>query len=229
MNKFHYGSICLLFASNCAVAGVDKVYDPYVYQGELEIEARGVHMFDNDNEHKAKLGVGYGVNSFWFIEGYAIFEKESGESADMEAIELENKFQLTEQGQYWVDVGLLTELEKSAESDVWELKIGPLFQKQVKNWVVTGNFFLEKKFGPDNTEGKTDILGAAQLKYRLSPHLEPAVEYYGDRDTHAIGPVLLGRNNLGKTPVRWELGILKGLNDNTADVNFRWSLELEFY
>lgn len=229
MNKFHYGLICTIFVTANALAGVDKVYDPYVYQGELEIEARGVHKFDDENEHKAKLGVGYGVNSFWFVEGYAIFEQETGESADITDVELENKFQLTEQGQYWIDVGVLTELEKKLDEDVWEFKVGPLFQKQIKKWIATANFFMEKKFGSDNTEDKVELLGAVQLKYRLSSYLEPAIEYYGERETHAIGPVLLGKNLLGKTPVKWELGVLKGLNEETSDINFRWLLELEFY
>lgn len=229
MKIFHYGLLCAIFTSSNVLAGVDKVYDPYVSQGELEVEARGVHQFDDEDEHKVKLGVGYGVNSFWFVEGYAIFEQESGESADIEEVELENKFQLTEQGQYWVDIGLLTELEKKLEEEVWEFKIGPLFQKQIKNWVATGNFLLEKKFGSDNTDGRVELLGSAQLKYRLSPSLEPAIEYYGERETHAIGPVLLGKNMLGKTPVKWELGVLKGLNDETSDINFRWLLEFEFY
>ncbi|MGH8120412.1 MAG: hypothetical protein ACRESK_07340, partial [Gammaproteobacteria bacterium] len=87
--------------SGAAQAGIDKVYDPYVDQGELEIEARGIHKFDDVDEHKVRLGVGYGVTSFWFIEGYAIFEQKTGESGDLADIELENKFQLTEQGQYW--------------------------------------------------------------------------------------------------------------------------------
>jgi len=229
MKVIHYGLICAIFASANALAGVDKVYDPYVDEGELEIEVRGVHKFDDDNEHKVKLGVGYGITSFWFMEGYAIFEQESGESGDIEEVELENKFQLTEQGQYWIDVGVLTELEKILDEDIWEFKIGPLFQKQIKDWVVTANFLMEKKFGSDNTEDEVELLGAAQLKYRLSPSLEPAMEYYGDEETHAIGPVLLGKYRFGQTPVKWELGVLKGLNGETADINFRWLLEVEFY
>ena len=223
------GLICVVFVSVNVYAGVDKVYDPYVYQGEIEIEARGIHKFDDENAHKVKLGVGYGINSVWFIEGYAIAEQETGDHADITDVELENKFQLTEQGRYWADFGLLTELEKELGKDAWEFKAGPLVQKQIKNWIVTANFFLEKKFGSDVTDTGVELLGSAQLKYRLSPTLEPAVEYYGDETTHAIGPVLLGKNRLGKTPVKWELGVLKGLNRETPDINFRWLLELEFY
>jgi len=229
MKVINYKLFCVVFVSVNAYAGVDKVYDPYVYQGELEIEARGVHQFDDTDAHEVKLGVGYGINSVWFIEGYVIAEQATGNSAAIEEVELENKFQLTEQGQYWVDVGLLMELAKNLDEQTWEFKAGPLFRKQIADWVVTANFFLEQKFGPDAEESDVEFLGSAQVKYRLSPSLEPAVEYYGDEKTHAIGPVLLGKSRWGKTPVKWELGVLKGLNDDASDINFRWLLELEFY
>ena len=47
------------------------------------------------------------------------FEKESGEKLRYEAIEWENKFQLTESGQLPVDIGFLLELEREGylESD----------------------------------------------------------------------------------------------------------------
>lgn len=229
MKFIRWGFFCALFISINANAGVDKVYDPYVDQGELEIESRAVHKFDDVDEHKIRLGVGYGINSFWFIEGYAIFEQETGDSAEFADVEIESKFQLTEQGQYWLDAGLLVELEKSMDGDIWEVKAGPLFQKQIKDWVITTNFLMEKKFGSDNTEQEVELQGAAQLKYRYSSSLEPAIEYYGDESTHSIGPVLLGKTRWGGTPVKWELGALAGLNDETPDFTLRWLLEWEFY
>ena len=211
------------------MAGVDKVYDPYVHEGEWEVETRAVHKFDDEDEHKVRLGVGYGINSFWFMEGYLIGEKEPGEDFDIADVELESKFQLTEQGEYWLDAAILLELEKELGEGAWEFKAGPIFQKQIKNWIVTTNFMLEKKFGPDAAEREVELLGSAQLKYRYSPGLEPAIEYYGDEETHAIGPVLLGKTRWGGTPVKWEIGALAGLNDDTADFNLRWLLEWEFY
>jgi len=177
---------CSLFISANAVAGVDKVYYPYVHEGELEIETRAVHKFDDEDEHKVRLGVGYGVNSFWFVEGYVIGKQKTGGSFDIVDVEIENKFQLTEQGQYWLDAGLLVELEKSTDGDVWEIVAGPLFQKQIKDWVITTNFLVEKKFGSDISTRGVELKGAAQLKYRLSPGLEPALEYYGDEETHSM-------------------------------------------
>ena len=213
-------------ATGTAFAGVDKVYDPYVEQGEVELEARGVHGLDS-GEYKTKVGIGYGVTSRWFVEGYLIGEKEDGDF-EVEEGELENKFQLTEQGQYWADLGLLIELEKVFDEDAWEVKAGPLVTKQFGDVVATGNLLFEKKFGDDVTESEWETLGSAQLKYRLSPNLEPGIEYYGDEDTHAVGPVLLGANPFGMEHVKWEAGLLFGLNDETEDSILRWQLEYEF-
>ena len=221
--------LCTLFIPVCVFADVDRVYDPYVHRGELEIEARGVHQFDDENKHELKFGVGYGINDVWYIEGYGIVEQESGGKTRLEEAELENKFQLTEQGRYWADIGALVELEKKLGHDKWELKAGPLLQKQIRRWVVTANLFLEKQFGDERSTSKVEFLGAAQLKYRLSPALEPAIEYYADEQTHSLGPVLTGAWHWGKTPIRWEGGVLAGLNGNSSDVSVRWLLEFEFY
>ena len=230
MKLLKWGSYFAVFISINAVAGVDKVYDPYVHQGEWEVETRAVHEFDDEDEHKIRLGAGYGINSFWFVEAYVIGEKESGEDFDVADVEIESKFQLTEQGEYWLDAGLLVELEKELGEGVWEFKAGPIFQKQInKDWVITTNFLMEKKFGPDAEEREVELLGAAQLKYRYSPTLEPAIEYYADEETHAVGPVLLGKTRWGGTPVKWEIGALAGLNEDTPDFTLRWLLEWEFY
>lgn len=213
-------------ASGAAFAGVDKVYDPYVEQGEVELEARGVHGLDS-GEYKTKVGIGYGVTSRWFVEGYLIGEKEDGDF-EVEEAELENKFQLTEQGRYWADFGLLVELEKAFDEDAWETKVGPLVQKQFGQVVATGNLLFEKKFGDDVAESEWETLGSVQLKYRLGPNLEPGIEYYGDEETHAVGPVLLGANPFGMEHVKWEAGLLFGLNDETEDNILRWQLEYEF-
>ncbi|WP_322522239.1 hypothetical protein SR882_05020 [Guyparkeria halophila] len=213
-------------ASGTALAGVDKVYDPYVEQGEVELEARGVHGLDS-GEYKTKVGIGYGVTSRWFVEGYLIGEKEDGDF-EVEEGEIENKFQLAEQGQYWADFGLLVELEKAFDEDAWETKVGPLVQKQFGDVVATGNLLFEKKFGDDVAESDWETLGSAQLKYRLSEMIEPGIEYYGSEDTQALGPVLLGANPFGMEHVKWEAGLLFALNDETEDSIFRWQLEYEF-
>ncbi|WKE65177.1 hypothetical protein PVT67_16160 [Gallaecimonas kandeliae] len=222
------GLAAVIFA-NSSVAGVDRVYDPYVEQGEKEVEVRGVHNLTGDTFHEVKMGGGYGVNSHWFVEGYLNAQKENdGGDLKIKEAELESKFQLSEQGEYWADFGMLVELERSLEHDVWELRTGPVMQKQFGDFVATANIMFEKTFGGEEEESEMETQGAFQLKYRLSEALEPALEYYTDDDTQALGPVLLGANRLGQNKVKWELGVLFGMDKKTEDATLRWQVEYEF-
>ena len=70
---------------------------------------------------------------------------------------------------------------------------------------------------------------AAQFRYRLSERLEPAIEWYEDELTSAIGPVLQGLERLdGNRKIRWEFGVLFRLNNTTPDNTYRFNLEFEF-
>ncbi len=209
-----------------ADAGVNKVYDPNVELGEVELEVRGIHGLERDTS-EIKFGGGYGVTDYWFIEGYLIGEKEDG-SFEIEEAEIESKFQLSEQGEYWADFGLLVELEKKLEDDLWEIKAGPIIQKSFGRFVATANILFEKQFGSDKTESELETLGSFQLKYRMSQEFEPGVEFYVDEYTQAFGPVIYGENRLRNSSVGWEFGVLAGLNDTTDDTIIRWQLEWEF-
>lgn len=224
---FPMAALAMALSSAPAFAGIDKVYSPQVELGELELEMRGTHGLESSDAHEVKFGLGYGVTQTWFVEGYLIAEKEDG-SFEIEEAELESKFQLSEQGEYWADFGALVELEKELEHDVWEFKAGPIVQKRMGKFVATANVFVEKQFGDDKTEDELEALGAFQVKYRMGPSLEPAVEYYADEYTQAIGPVLLGDNRFGNSKMKWELGVMFGLNDETEDATLRWQTEFEF-
>lgn len=229
MNKIIRLSLIFVLFPVAAPAEVDKIYDPYVYRGELELEARAVHRFDHENEHELKFAAGYGLTDWWFLEGYAVVEQATGGHAEVKELELENKFQLAEQGRYWADLGAQVEVEKKLGEDKWELKAGPLLQKQIGNWLATANFFVEKQFGRARETSAAEFMGAARIKYRLSAELEPALEYYAEEESHSLGPVLSGTQRIGRTPVKWEAGILGGLTHDSPDISLRWSLEFEFY
>lgn len=217
-----------------AHAGIDKIYGTAVEQGEFEVEMRGVHVVDDDFLEGASaslVGLGYGVNATWFVEGYVEVEDLPGESPEVEAYELENRFQLTEPGEHFADFGLLVEAEKVREQDIVELKGGPLVQKDFGNWTGKANLLFEKQFGDDKTEDEWEFIKRAQLKYRLSPAFEPGIEYHADEDTEAVGLVGMGTIPMGTggNNVKWLLGVYSGLNDETPDTQFRWELEFEFY
>ena len=57
-------------------------------------------------------------------------ERDSQENFGLQAYEIEARWMLTEQGQYWADWGMLFELEKQHQIDNWEAKVGVLAEKE---------------------------------------------------------------------------------------------------
>ena len=79
----------------------------------------------------SSIGFGYGVTQRWFTELYRKYEGSTGEGTHFDAWEWENKFQLTETGQYPVDVGFIVELERPKNRNEGnEVRFGPLFQTE---------------------------------------------------------------------------------------------------
>lgn len=123
-----------LFSSTSFADGnpVDKVYAPYVQPLEREIEWR---MTDSDGRQIQRLGFGKSVNDRLFIEAYLIAEDNQHNDLRLEAFEVEALWQLTEQGEYAVDWGLITELERQRDENNWEIATGLIALKEWGKWV----------------------------------------------------------------------------------------------
>lgn len=184
--------------------------------------------------------VGYGVTQYWFTEFGVEFEHESGESTEVEAVEWENTFQLTEPGQYAVDLGLLVELEVATESeDGWELKTGPLLQTEIGKTQINFNPLLERKFDTDGEE-ETELVYEWQVAYRLQQSFEFGLQGFGEvgewndwekssEQSHKAGPMIAGKLPLGDhDAIKYDTAILFGLNGATEEQTFRFTLEYEF-
>jgi hypothetical protein len=211
---------------------IDRIYHPYVQPLERELEWRAVHQ-DNqpgrpDRQQLHRLAYGQSLNDRWFAEVYLVGEKSARDSFDIEGYELEALWQLTEQGQYWADWGLIMELEKSAHDDIWEASAGLIAEKELGRWSLTGNFFLSQESGGDIDDELESSLGL-QARFRYSRLLEPALEFYSGEDTRALGPVLLGSINLApRRTLRWEAGVIFGLDADSPNRTLRLLLEYEF-
>lgn len=214
-------------------SAVDKVYHPYVEQLEWELEWRATHEDENPitGERRGqlhRLGLGKAVSEFVFAEIYLIGEQSSDKGFSLEAYEFEVLWQLTEQGEYALDYGLLFELEKMHHSNNWEYSTALLLEKELQRFSVTANIGVIYEWGDDfDDEWETAI--ALQARYRFSPRLEPALELYANQDTRGLGPVIMGVERVGKRrALRWELGAVIGLNSNSPDYTMRAMLEYEF-
>lgn len=203
---------------------IDKVYHPYVQPLEREVEWR---MVAADGDHLQRLGIGQSLTDRVFVEGY-LLAAEEGDTFRLEGYELETRIQLTEQGEYAVDWGMLVELGKTHHEDEWELATALLMEKQWGRWVGAANFWLEYEWG-NHIKDEFETAVAFQTRYRLSPEFEPAIEFYGGENTRAIGPVAMGDVRFGPgKKLHWETGILLGLSKKTPDATLRLLAEYEF-
>jgi high-affinity iron transporter len=223
-----------------------KVYSPYVVKGDLELEAQGDISFDDDptvdQTQEQKYGLGYGVTSWWSTEVESELEKEyndDGEDLDFSLTEMawENKFQLTEPGQYPVDLGFLLEYAISTEDkhpDALEWKV--LLAKDIGKFSHWANLNFEHEVGGGHGN-ETETGFAWSSRYRLAPYLEPGLEYHAEfgglhegknfnQQEHQVGPAFYGK--IGRH-VKYDVGYLFGTSTSATDGMLKWIIELEHF
>lgn len=219
-----------------------KIYSPTVEQGEIELELRTHSTTDTDPSKdglsKSKLEVGYGASAHWFTSIFAEYESAPGVSAEQTALSWENIFQLTEPGEYWMDVGAYLEYEHAMESGVNDKLEGKLLlEKTSGHYVNTANIVLSHEVGVGASDA-TGIELAWRTKYLLSPHFEPSIEFYGDygelgvsaanTQDLRIGPVFSGRYSLSPHhKLGYEFGYLAGVSEAAPSGTVKFNLEYE--
>ena len=239
-----YLAVGLLLAGSAGAPeakAIDLIYPATIHEGEVDVELRGTltddHRSEGDNRLKTIFGVGYGINSWWATEINAVLRKEPSDSSEVTAVQFENRFQLTEQGEYAWNVGLYGEYEFSTvghATDAVEAKV--LLDNEWGDLLTKINLIAEREVGENSSD---DIEGelAASTRYRWKPAIEPGIEYqagFGPLDDtgsfnsqeHLLGPVIEGRLAKG---VKYELAFLLGVSDAAPDRVLRWMIEYEFY
>jgi hypothetical protein len=236
--------LCVLLPGAVLAGPADYVYTPTVEYGEREIDFKfgSATLPDRSRRQVASLGFGYGAREYWFTEVYLKQERNGSDVTNL--AEWENKFQLTETGQYPVDLGLITELEAPLSSNApWELKIGPLLQTEFGKLQLNGNLLFERAFGKADESGvpySTNIGYQWQAKYRWQPVLEFGVQGFGEMgkwndwdkqadQNHRIGPAIFGKLALGnRQAIRYNAAWLLGASNAAPTHTIRMQVEHEF-
>jgi len=232
MNKYKLiPSLCLMAVCTLpAHAEMNRVYHPYVEQNERELEyGFTARDLSGDSELLNRAAMGYAWNDKIFTEIYLLTEAITHAGEQIRGYEAELKWQITEQGEYWADWGLLLEAGTASDISSHELAAGILWEKEIASrWIATANLMAEYEYGNDIKDEFETAL-RAQLRYRHSAALEPALELYLDDQDWAAGPAVMGTVKLsGRKQVRWELGLLFGLDAETPESNLRGGIEFEF-
>lgn len=211
---------------------VDKTYHPYVDALEQEFEYRALGQDRQRGLDTAaqvhQLSLGTAIGARVFTEFYLVGARSRDGNFNLTAHEAELKWQLTEQGQYAMDWGVLVEYENERKLDVQELSVGLLAEKEWGRWSGTGNLQLIYEWGDAVAEEFETVL-ALQARYRYSRLFEPALEFYAGQNTRGLDPVVQGTFNTGiRKALHWEAGLIFGLDAESADKTWRVLLEYEF-
>jgi len=225
-------TIQLLLLSIAAFADgvvVDKVYHPYVLPNEREIEWRMMSReTDNSTQLGQRLGIGQSITENLTVEAYLVGEKLADEDYDLQEYEIELRWMMSDQGQYWADWGMLFELEKAHQVDEWEITTGILFEKEFGKASLAINLFAIYEWG-NNIENEFESEFRLQYRYRYIAALQPAIEVYIGEDFFGIGPAIMGIHRFDKQKqLKWEAGFVTEVVHSGKDHTLRLALEYEF-
>lgn len=242
------GAFAAAAISGSAFAGPDEyVYPARVEAGEREIDFKfGTRNMKDSSQNKnaSSVGLGLGVNEFWFTEVYVKFAGAPGNSTDLDAFEWENRFQLTETGKYPVDVGFLLEIERPQDrSEGMEVTWGPLFQADLGQTEWIANFLIQRNYNATSPSAASAYY-RVQGRYRLSKEFSYGFQGFGDLGTwdswasshqqgHRFGPAVFGKIGLdGKQAIKYNAAYLIGKTridgDSYSGNTFRLQMEYEF-
>ena len=206
----------MIMASTTSYADivVDKVYKPNILPFERDIEWRLVsRKTDTGNELFHRVGYGHAFTEGFMVEVFLSAERDELENVSLAEYEVEARWMLGEQGQYWADTAFIFEIEKSRKVDHFKTSIGLINEKQFGQAI---DSVLESEF-------------RMQYRYRLRPAFQPALELYTDKDFFGIGPGFMGVKKFSpQQQLKWELAFIKGFNGDSKDHTLRAGLQWSF-
>lgn len=212
------------------------VYSPYVTEGQSEVELRAHQQFDpsaeTDGERAYLIALAHSFTSWWHAEVYlGSYERDPGGPNFLQGYEFENIFQLTEQGRYWADLGVIASYgvdRPSGGKNV--LEFGPLFEKRSGPIDQRLNFIWEKQLGAA-ADRHYEFRASYGASYQINALLAPGLEGYyrpGD-DARQIGPAVDGEfTTASGNEFEYHLAYLFGLNRSAANGTLALRLEFEF-
>ena len=220
---------------------IDKIYSPNVTKGELELEYSGSTTFDNHHDkndlqsHETEFE--YGITDRLMLELNATFEKQPDESVKSHAVGFGGRYQFFEQGEYWLDTGVLITYNRATQKfqpDSIEAKM--LLEKQWGRFLHRANIGIEQEVGRYSS-GSPDRVFLWNSRYRFDPHFEPGFEIQSDfgkanethgfnQQKHYIGPAVYGEiiPNL-----KYEAAYYCGVSDASSKSAARLLLEYEVF
>jgi len=230
-----------------------KVWTPDVNQGEFAIENVGDLGFDpmRDRSHELSqtLEFEYGLTRWWQTELEFEFNRDAGKGnrTHFDQLTLENLFQFTERGEYWLDAGFFWEYGHAMlKGNPDETTFGPVLRKDFWGTSNSINLFISKDIGT-NASGRPSFQYAWETRFDFAQvnfgrsYVTPGFQIYGEpgqighfpkfnmQDTRG-GPQLFGKIfDIGPGALNWNGGVLFGMTSAAPQVTLRWQAEYEVH
>lgn len=217
---------CNVFADGMVV---DKVYHPYVTANEREFEWRFMSsQTDDSNLLTQRLGYGHAIWEDVAIEFYVLGARNEQNNFELSGYEVETRWMITQQGQYWADWGTVFEFEKQKAQDNYEASVGLIFEKEFGRTSLTMNLFAIHEWG-DTIASEWESEFRLQYRYRYLPSIQPSIEIYSGEDFFGIGPGFMGVYRIeGQQQIKWDAGFITELAHSGKNHTFRFAIEYEF-
>lgn len=244
MKKLILSSMAVASMSmGAAIAGpADGVYTPYVEPGVREIDFRhaSVRRGDDPRHSDSSIGLGFGAGEYWFTKVHLKYHRDGDSSSEYDAVEWENKYQLSAVGQYAVDIGFLANIARPDSSSAgYAVTFGPLFQTVVSNTQINANFLFSRNYHSDFSNPMR-LAYQWQARYLMNPKFDFGAQGFGElgkwddwaprsEQSHILGPAVFGRLPLaGRQALKYNAAYLFDADDDRHSKTFRMQVEYEF-
>ena len=220
---------------------LDEIYTPIVEKGEIAVEYSGSRTFDHhaekNNAQGQSVSLEYAPTDRLVFELAGAYAKEPGNAIKLEDAEVQSRFQFFEQGEYWVDSGLLAAYHiarQNEQPDAVEVKL--LLQKDTGNFTHMSNIGFEQHVGHySGGTGGPDYSFSWNSRYRYNANFQPGIELQSgfgqgpklgkfNEQEHYIGPAMFGEII---PHLKYQAAYLFGASDAAAQGSARFLLEYE--
>jgi hypothetical protein len=226
---------------SCFAFGLDEVYSPNAEYGEISLEVSHARTFDgNPAKDAAKVGevtLEAGITPRVVLAVSGEYSADPGNAMQLDASQIEGRYQFFESGEQWMDVGALVSYSFSKQTDTPDsLEVKLLLQKDVGRFTHTANIGFNQNVGtfPNLTDG-ADYTFLWSTRYRYSEYIQPGFEIQSDlgpgsqtgyfnQQEHYMGPSIQGKI-LGH--LKYQVAYLFGVSDLAAQQAVRLNLEYE--